>query len=98
MDGVMSSGLVSLWDGQDNLLCTVEPDVNVKKCFGAHAFLVDRATRSLVDMSDSGLPRSPLSSRAGYVLLSSLSHSLVEGRQVHGDPNISEATQMHSPF
>lgn len=75
----------SLWDCQGTLLCTVEPDVNIKKCFGAHAFLVDRATRALVDMADSGQAVTPLAGE-GYVLLSSLSHSLVEGRQAASAP------------
>jgi len=75
---------VPVWDRQGEFLCTVASDVNIKKSFGAHAFLIDKASHALVEFADSGAASAPLSSSSGYVLLSALSHSLVEGRRVRG--------------
>ena len=38
----------------------VEPTVNVKQTFGEHAFLVDRRSRTLVELAADGAPRAPL--------------------------------------
>ena len=57
------------------------PTVNVKETFGAHSFLVERRSRCVVELGSDGTPNTPLSSEGdGYILLSSLSHSLIEGR------------------
>jgi hypothetical protein len=53
----------------------VEPRVNVKHTFGAHAFLVEIASQRVVEMNEDGTPSASLSTEGeGYMLLSALSN------------------------